>query len=281
MSILTEINRIKTAVTSIVQAIRGKGITVPDTAKIGDLATIISNIPTRTKSDLTVDGKRVWTAAGYYANDTYQEVAAATRAQTTILATADDTNDKLTLTASNNQTEGYVYNSNQTATVNVTLTASGATVTAKTDGLPRVSVSKTVTDTNLVAGNIKKGVSIFGVTGTYEGGGGGINVTLPNCTVTVCDRDYAGNVVVTVLVNEGGVLKPKSTNVPSGGTVTLTYAWRTPVFITSPYLSWCDVYDAEGDYIRNCPYTCDATTATMAYFAQIDGGNRHHIDACQ
>lgn len=110
---------------------------------------------------------------------------------------------------------------------------------------------------------------------------GGINVTLPTRTVTVTDRDYGGNVVVTVLVNEGGVLKPKSMNVPSGGTVTITYAWKTPVFITSPYISWCDVYDAEGELMKYCPSTYDATTATLAYFPQSDGGDNHHIYACQ
>lgn len=46
MSIQTEVNRIKTAVAAIAQAIRGKGVTVPTTAKVGDLATYISSIKT-------------------------------------------------------------------------------------------------------------------------------------------------------------------------------------------------------------------------------------------
>lgn len=46
MSVLTEINRIKSAVTDIVNAIKAKGVTVPTTAKINDLAAYISNIPT-------------------------------------------------------------------------------------------------------------------------------------------------------------------------------------------------------------------------------------------
>lgn len=46
MSVQTEINRIKTAVTAIVSAIRGKGVTVPSSAKIGDLAPLIESIPT-------------------------------------------------------------------------------------------------------------------------------------------------------------------------------------------------------------------------------------------
>ena len=52
------------------------------------------------------------------------------------------------------------------------LTASGLTVTAPA-GLYASAASKTLSDANLVAGNIKKDVTIFGTTGTYEGGGGG------------------------------------------------------------------------------------------------------------
>ena len=52
------------------------------------------------------------------------------------------------------------------------LTASNLTVTAPS-GYYQTNASKTLTDANLVAGNIKKNVSIFGVTGSYEGSGGG------------------------------------------------------------------------------------------------------------
>lgn len=46
MSIKTEINRIKNAVTAIVNAITAKGVTVPSGTKIDGLASLISSIPT-------------------------------------------------------------------------------------------------------------------------------------------------------------------------------------------------------------------------------------------
>lgn len=64
------------------------------------------------------------------------------------------------------------------------LTASTLTVTAPA-GYYASSASKTLSDENLVAGNIKKNVEIFGVTGTYEGGGGGTEtIIIPEQTVT-------------------------------------------------------------------------------------------------
>ena len=51
------------------------------------------------------------------------------------------------------------------------LTASTLTVTAPS-GYYASNASKTLSDVNLTAENIKKDVSIFGVTGSYEGGGG-------------------------------------------------------------------------------------------------------------
>lgn len=183
-------------------------------------------------------------------------IPTATRANTTITSTADDTNDKLTFTASNNQSTGYVTGSNKTATKTVTLTASGANVTASdgtnsisksvataTQVTPSITVStsglitasatqtagyvsagtksatkqltvqaaQTITpgtsnktiasgryltgtqtiqgDANLKAANIKSGVSIFGVSGSYTGvttAYAVIGVTYPSGSTCTC-----------------------------------------------------------------------------------------------
>lgn len=176
MSVLTEINRIKAAVTAIATAIRNKGVTVPTTAKVDDLATYISSINKdavlqnktvtpkttqqtvipdkdfdglsrvtvnaipnqRTASDVTVSGATVTTPAGYYASKVEKSVATATRASTTL--TSAKNNDTLVFTAGNNQSTGYVTGSNSTATKTVSLSASGATVTAS-DGTNSISKS--------------------------------------------------------------------------------------------------------------------------------------------
>lgn len=52
------------------------------------------------------------------------------------------------------------------------LTASTLTVTAPS-GYYASNATKTLSDQNLIAENIKKDIQIFGVTGSYEGGGGG------------------------------------------------------------------------------------------------------------
>ena len=58
----------------------------------------------------------------------------------------------------------------QNKTVTPRPTSQSVTADSGYDGLGTVTVNG---DANLVAGNIKKDVSIFGVTGTYEGSGGG------------------------------------------------------------------------------------------------------------
>ena len=81
-------------------------------------------------------------ASGVYTTGAVKVAAipTVTRADTTISVSADDTNDKLTITASNNQGTGYVTGANKTATKTITLTASGSSVTAS-DGTNKVSKS--------------------------------------------------------------------------------------------------------------------------------------------
>ena len=173
---------------------------------------------------LSVSGGTVTASDG--TNSIAKTVSSVGRAPTSITTTADETNDKLTLTASNNQGTGYVTGSNQTASKIVTLALGTPTVSASglisanasvmDNSSTPVSVSKTSTkqlttrgartytpttsnqtidsgtyltgtqtikgDSYLVASNIKSGVSIFGVTGTYEGSGG---ASIATCTVNI------------------------------------------------------------------------------------------------
>ena len=71
---------------------------------------------------------------------------------------------------------------------NITPTISSQTITPDSgyDGLSSIQING---DTNLVAGNIKNGVSIFNVTGTYEGSGGGDSDGLITRTIS----QYSGS----------------------------------------------------------------------------------------
>ena len=64
------------------------------------------------------------------------------------------------------------------------LTANNLTVTAPS-GYYASSASKTLSDANLVAENIKDGTTIFGVTGSYTGGGGSSYTLLASQDVTI------------------------------------------------------------------------------------------------
>ena len=133
---MATINEKMTAVADAVRAKTGK------TAKLtlDNMASDLNSIANRTSSDLTASGATVTVPAGNYKSQATKSVATVTRASTSISTSVDDTNDKITLTASNDQGTGYVTGSNQTATKTITLTASGATVTAS-DGSKSISKS--------------------------------------------------------------------------------------------------------------------------------------------
>jgi hypothetical protein len=97
-----------------------------------------ANKTASTTISLTASGATVTASDG--TNSVSKSVTTAIRADTTIFVSADDTNDKLTITASNNQGTGYVTGANKTATKTITLTASGSSVTAS-DGSKSVSKS--------------------------------------------------------------------------------------------------------------------------------------------
>lgn len=140
---------------------------------------------------------------GYNATGAYYKVNAVTNGSATPAASISGTSatvstgtNTLTLskTVSNTPqvTAGYISsgtagNSSVSLTASVT-TKAAATITPTTSNQTIASGTyltgtQTISgDANLVAGNIKSGTTIFGVTGTYTGGGGGGIGTLLNTT---------------------------------------------------------------------------------------------------
>ena len=127
-------------------------------------------LTTHSSADLTANGATVTAPSGYYA-------ANATKTISNGSATAPATISGTSATVSHSSTTLSL-----NKTVSVTPTVSAGYISSGTAG--NASVSLSTTDANFVASNIKNGVSIFGLTGSYEGGGGGGGLTVATATAT-------------------------------------------------------------------------------------------------
>lgn len=177
---------------------------------------ITGTIATKTSSNLTASGATVTVPAGYYASQATKSVSsgsAKTPATTITKNPSISVNSSGLITASVSGTQsvtptvtsGYV-SSGTAGTITVSgsatkqLTTKGATTYTPTTSNQTIASGTYLTgtqtikgDANLVAGNIKSGVSIFGVAGNYEGSGGGGGSTAEVCTVSViCDAPTSG-----------------------------------------------------------------------------------------
>lgn len=165
---------------AVANAIRNKtgettGITLNDMpTAIGDIATE-PTLQSKTVSP-TTSSQIVKPDSGYdgLSQVTVNAMSTATQATPSI-----SVNSNGLITASATQTAGYVTAGTKTATKQLT-TQAAKTVTPSASSQTAVESGKYTTgavmvagDSNLVAGNIKSGVSIFGVNGSYEGSGSG------------------------------------------------------------------------------------------------------------
>lgn len=135
---------------------------------------ITGTIPTRSSSNVTASGRTVTVASGYYPSQVSRSISTATQATPSI-----SVNSSGLITASATQSAGYVSSGTKSNTYQLT-TQAGRTITPSTTQQTACTSGRYTTgniyvagDSDLVASNIRSGVNIFGVTGTYAGSGGG------------------------------------------------------------------------------------------------------------
>ena len=155
---------------------------------------VTGNIPTKTSSDLISSGATVTVPTGYYASSASKSVSTATQATPSISVSSSGL-----ITASATQSAGYVSSGTKIQQKQLT-TQAAKTVTPARSDVVAVESGKYTTgtvyvkgDNNLVADNIKSGTSIFGVTGSYEGSGGGDGGTMEGA--------YFSNISINMIIN--------------------------------------------------------------------------------
>lgn len=148
---------------------------------------ITGTIPTKTENDIAASGATITVPSGYYTTQAIKSVATAVQAVPSIIVDASGL-----ITASVTQTAGYVTTGTKSTTKQLAFQAA-KTITPSTTNQIAVSSGyytggdiTVAGDSNLVAENIKSGVSIFGVNGTHSGNSGGTSVE--TCTVTIINN---------------------------------------------------------------------------------------------
>lgn len=243
---------------------------------------ITGSIPTKTSADLTVSGDTVTAPAGYYASAASKAVASGSVSipgDTISIAPSISisTGGIVTAMVADSKTvtpvvlPGYVSSASSAVmpivgSSSLQLPVQAAQTITPTTSDQTISSGKYLTgtqtikgDANLVAGNIKKDVSIFGVTGSYEGGGGGglwEEIDMQGSTLHLWDLFVILDQSINTMGAEVSVTLLNSTYSENG-----QYTTRYLHFKNVPYntnVTWTGT----GDYIHYAYAKLDTQTCT-------------------
>ena len=203
MSVQTEIDRIITAVGAAYDAVEAKGGTLPTSETVANLAEAISSIPKDTHQavEQATPSLTLNAATGVVTAEATQAaglVAAGTKKATMQLTTqaaktVTPSAAQQTAVASGKYTTGNVVVAavpTEAKTVELSMPSGNQTVSPSSGKfLSEVTIKKPAT---MLPENIKKGVSIGGVVGTLESGGGGGGAVSPK---DINFYDYDGTCV--------------------------------------------------------------------------------------
>lgn len=209
-------------------------------------------IITKSASDLTTSGASVVVPAGYYPDEVSKSVATAIQATPSISVSSSGL-----ITASTTQSAGYVSSGAKAATKQLS-TKSATTYTPSTSnqtissGYYLTGTQTIKGDSNLVASNIKSGVSIFGVSGSYTASGsayigdvvtktypGSSDISLNSLTLSMDTTNLLcvfihfeiNNIYLSDLKNSGGVITSIFVDIPSlRGYITDVFTAGTTLF---------------------------------------------------
>ena len=241
------------------QNVTGGGTDTSDaTATAGDILSgktayvaagkVTGTIASKSSSNLTASGPTVTVPAGYYPSQASKSVATATQATPSITVSSAGL-----ITAKSTQSAGYVSSGTKSATKQ--LTTQGAQAITPGTSNKTIASGRYLTgtqtikgDANLVAANIKKGVSIFGVAGSNE-----------------------GEDIVQKVISEGTELgtteKRVSINVSIGDIIHVVVKWK-PLFSDVPEYSYLK-------YLNDDP---SVTNAVKSYALGYSGDTDYEID---
>ena len=197
------------------------------TATKNDGTKVTGTITTKSSSDLTVSGATVTAPAGFYSSAASKSVSTTTHPN----PTASIASSTGIVTATHVQSTGYVTGGTTTGTLNLTTQAAQTLNTSTVDRtissyrwLTGVQTIKSVTTSNLTAGNIASGVTvkvgdannasrISQVTGTYSPATSTLTVTPTTTSQTFNATGVYGYKPVTVNAIPSSYIIPSGTSV--------------------------------------------------------------------